>query len=1032
MSSRERQTTLKEAVMTSRNNKHTRAQTPSILAALLAATLVGCSGSGDSEDTVAVNGDVAIAYAKRVNTLGMNPTDGAPFAAGGDLIIREKSSPAAPEHNITAAYTRGVGDVSDPEVSYDGKKIVFAMNCPTGNNTAIGQSVCTGRWNIWEYTLPSKGFAGGNLRRITSSSADDDVDPYYLPAGGFVFASNRQAKTKTTQAVGTQPYFALDEYERERVLNLHTMDNDGGSITQISSNQSHDRNPVVRANGNIMFSRWEHVGPRNRFAIFQVKPDGTDMFTFYGPQSPGNSFLHPREMDPSGPYAGKLASTLMSLSGTQEGGALMLIDSANYSENDAPARPGLAAGGGQRQFTQQLLSDGRGFSEFGRVTAPYPLWDGTNRVLTSYRPCEVTRTVPGNAPVVVSCATLTQAEISALGDQDRMRGAPAVVGGVQLQDNVPASYAVYMFDPALKTFQIVAAPPAGFMYVDVVALQARATPQVATPTLVDSTLAAQNQALIEVRSVYDTDGLGRMSEGMLAAADLPAGCARGIAMTAPVDPLDTRAQVAHLAKIKDPADPAYGCAPARFVRATRAVAPPSSAMGLRSAIGETEFEQVQILGYAPVEPDGSFKLHVPADTPLALSIVDAKGRSIQTHLNWIQVRPGERRTCDGCHSPRRGASLNSGQVVDSTPAGVSPAIWSQRQSGETMASMRARLYSASNPLGDTRNPLQLNPDMVYADVWANGPGANPRAAMVVKYTGNADPADDLATAVPTNGIINYPTHIAPLWTRDRGANTCTNCHTDPAKLDLRSTTAGTGRVTSYEELLVGDPVIDPVTGLPQIQIREGEPEVVRGVPLVDNMVGNAMGMTRGSRLGEILYGENLKASAEARTTHPNPPVGAPDHSKILNKAELRLVTEWMDLSGQYYNNPFDAGIATINPLSETVFDSTIHPILMSTCAASCHQAGGIQGSVAAGTSFQGNRFVLTGSAEGDFNVTLSMISDTCAAASNYLLLRPSTVPHPSGATAAVLPVGSANYNAISSWIAAGCSAQTANARNNRR
>ena len=82
--------------MTSRNNKHTRAQTPSILAALLAATLVGCSGSGDSEDTVAVNGDVAIAYAKRVNTLGMNPTDGAPFAAGGDLIIREKSSPAAP------------------------------------------------------------------------------------------------------------------------------------------------------------------------------------------------------------------------------------------------------------------------------------------------------------------------------------------------------------------------------------------------------------------------------------------------------------------------------------------------------------------------------------------------------------------------------------------------------------------------------------------------------------------------------------------------------------------------------------------------------------------------------------------------------------------------------------------------------------------------------------------------------------------------------------------------------------------------
>ena len=999
----------------------------SILAAAL--ILAGCSGSSDSENTVAVNGDVSIAYAKRVNTLGMNPTDAAPFAAGGDLIIREKSSPSAPEHNVTAQFTQGKGDVSDPEVSYDGKKIVFAMNCPTSNTAQInGGAACTGRWNIWEYTLPSSGFTGGSYRRLTNSSTDDDFDPYYLPGGkGFVFASNRQTKTKTTQAVGAQPYFALDEYERERVSNIHTMDPDGGAITQISSNQSHDRNPVVRANGNIMFSRWEHVGPRNRFAIFQVKPDGTDMFTFYGPQSPGNSFLHPREMDPSGQYAGKLASTLMSLSGTQEGGALMLIDSANYSENDAPARPGLPAGGGQRQFTQQTLSDGRGFSQFGRVTSPYPLWDGTNRILISYRPCEVTRN-----GVVVSCAILTSAEIAALGDEDRMRGAPAVVGGVTLDDNVPASYGVYMFDPAQQTQQIVAAPPPGFMYVDAVALQARAEPQVAQPTLTDPALAAQNLALIEVRSVYDTDGLGRMGEGMLAAADRPAGCARNIAMTAPVDPLDTRAQVAHLAKMKDPADPAYGCAPARFVRATRAVAPPSSGMGLRSAIGETEFEQVQILGYAPVEPDGSFKLHVPADTPLALSVVDAKGRSIQTHLNWIQVRPGERRTCDGCHSPRRGGSLNSGTVVNSTPAGVSTAIWSQHNSGETMAALRTRLFGAGNPLGESRDPITLNPDMVYNDVWASGPGAVARASMIVKYTGNASAADDLVTAAPTNGLINYPTHIAPLWTRDRGANTCTGCHTDPAKLDLRSTTSGTGRLTSYEELLVGDPVIDPVTGLPQIQIREGEPEVVRGAALVETMAGNAGGMARNSRLGEILYGENLMASAEARTTHPNPPAGAPNHAAMLTKAEMRLVTEWMDLGGQYFNNPFDGGVATVAPLSQETFEAQVLPILTSTCAASCHQAGGVGSTVAPGTSFLGNRFVLTGSPEGDYGVTLSMISDTCTPASNFLLMRPSTNPHPSGGTAAVLPVGSANYNAISAWIASGCSAQTANARTNRR
>jgi len=1002
------------------------------LAALL--LLAGCSGSSDSDDTVAVNGDVAITYAKRVNTLSMNPTDGAPFAAGGDLIIREKSSPSAAEHNVTAAYTRGNGDVSDPEVSYDGKKIVFAMNCPASNNAAIGSAVCTGRWNIWEYTLPNGGFAGGSMRRLTSSTTADDVDPYYLPAGGFVFASNRQTKTAAMngQAVGAQPYFALDEYERERVLNLHTMDNDGGNITQISSNQSHDRNPVVRDNGNIMFSRWEHVGPKNRFAVFQVKPDGTDMFVFYGAQSGGNSFLHPREMDPNGPHKGQLASSLMSLSGTQEGGALMMLDATNYSEQNTPATRSVPPTGGQRQATQQALSDGRGFSKFGRVTAPYPLWDGTNRVLASYRPCEVTRTVGNNAPQVVSCATLTDAEVNALSQGSMMRGAPVQVSGGTLQDNVPASYAVYMFDLQQNTQQIVAAPPAGFMYVDPVAIQSRRVPQVAQPTLVDDTLKAANMALIEVRSVYDTDGLNRMGNPMLAdtAAEKPASC-NGVAIvqtTPSTEATETRASVADLRRIKDPADPAYQCAPARFVRAVRAVAPPSNMMGGREAIGETEFEQQKIIGYAPVEPDGSFKLHVPADTPLALSIVDAKGRAIQTHLNWIQVRPGERRTCDGCHSPRRGASLNSGPLVD--PANR-PAAWLPSmvpQQGETMAATRTRLNPAA---------LQLQPDMVSTDVWANAAaGGVARQSLQIRYTGNASPADDLATAVPVNGIINYAQHVAPIWTRDRGANTCTNCHADPAKLDLRGTTSGTGRLTSYEELMLGDPLIDSTTGLPQIEIREGVPEVVRGTPLVETMGGDAVGHTRGSRLGEILYGEVLKAGAEARVAHPNPPAGAPDHAAILNRAELRVVTEWMDLGGQYFNNPFDSSAMAANPLSETVFNAQIMPILSSTCAASCHQAGGVPGStVTPGTSFQGNRFVLTGSPEGDLNVTLTMVSDTCNPASNYLLSRPSTAPHPSGAAsgaAVPLPVGSAAYNTISAWIAAGCSAQTNSARTARR
>jgi hypothetical protein len=60
-------------------------------------------------------------------------------------------------------------------------------------------------------------------------------------------------------------------------------------------------------------------------------------------------------MDPAGGFKGQVLTSLMPLSGTQEGGALMLIDVANYSEQNTPANTRVPAEGGQRWLPSMLV-----------------------------------------------------------------------------------------------------------------------------------------------------------------------------------------------------------------------------------------------------------------------------------------------------------------------------------------------------------------------------------------------------------------------------------------------------------------------------------------------------------------------------------------------------------------------------------------------------------------------------------------------------------------------------------------------------
>ncbi len=73
------------------------------------------------------------------------------------------------------------------------------------------------------------------------------------------------------------------------------------------------------------------------------------------------------------------------------------------------------------------------------------------------------------------------------------------------------------------------------------------------------------------------------------------------------------------------------------------------------------------LGTAPLWPDGSFYVQVPADRALAIQAVDAEGRCVLNEMTWIYVRPGEQRTCAGCHEPKGSAPENRSVLALGAP-----------------------------------------------------------------------------------------------------------------------------------------------------------------------------------------------------------------------------------------------------------------------------------------------------------------------------------------------------------------------------
>lgn len=864
------------------------------LTCLISACGVGGLGSSDDEGSGPIISNSPVAFIKRpllfdeddenelaVDDLRIPQT----FRPGARLYVKNNASPDTRAKDVTSGLFNGAYDVRDLSVSPDGEEIVFAMRAPELEDV---DPEFQPKWNLWLYN-----FDADRLTKLMSddtAEAGHDISPAFLPSGKIVFASTRQ---QTSKAIlldeGKSQYAAteedrLDDEEGDRQVEtfvLHVTNRAGTEIEQITFNQSHDLNPIVLDNGKVLFTRWDNAArtANNGMNLYEVNPDGSGLNYLYGRHSHDSPdsddpihFVNPIEA-PDGDIIVQLrAFESQSLSAKP-----VKINVSDYIESDQQTN---TAGGSAQQSVVSGISVSDEPDLDGQYGSIFPLYDGTGRYLASWSICRIRR--DSDAEIEVC----TQEKLDS-GDYEAAPpayGLWIVNGDTQLPIELPEEGQV--FEDAV----VVVDRPAADLIEDLVP---------ATDELRD--LADEGFGVIHIRSVYDFDGVDTSAAGIDALAD--------------------------------PVQTAPENRPAQFLRLVKPVSIPGERVldfDIGVSFGRDRSQSMrEILGYVPIEPDGSVKVAVPANVAFGLSILDADGRRTSPrHDNWISVRPGETLDCKGCHTGtsevphgRRNAgvdTINDGALAFGPFANSEPDLIAN--AGETMA----ETYAAANGI------RRLSSDIVYTDEWTDPAVVAKAADFSYAYADLSSNSPVLADSVCDDSwdsvcrlIINYQEHIHPLWSVDRRIfdvdevtvledRTCTSCHNDEDDMAVTMVPAGqldlsegssdqeAAQFKSYRELLFNDNEQELNGGVLQdVQVDTGEFERDEDGELILDAEDNPIPILAPVNVNPVMRVAGANSSDDFFDVFEG---GA--HDGYLTTVELKLISEWLDIGAQYWNDPY--------------------------------------------------------------------------------------------------------------------------------
>ncbi len=196
---------------------------------------------------------------------------GTPAARAGGVLRAEWGAGArivrvSPE-GVVRVLTPGFESAADPEVSFDGRRILFAGRKDAGSP-----------WCIWEM-----GADGSGARRVTCGRGDARSPLYEPPV--FTLTPKDTARSDRVAFVGADGSDS-NEYGAGANTSLYSSQLDGSDLQRLTYNLSNDMDPVVLPDGRVVFAAWiRHSlerGPQGRVVLMGTNLDGTDCQIFSG------------------------------------------------------------------------------------------------------------------------------------------------------------------------------------------------------------------------------------------------------------------------------------------------------------------------------------------------------------------------------------------------------------------------------------------------------------------------------------------------------------------------------------------------------------------------------------------------------------------------------------------------------------------------------------------------------------------------------------------------------------------------------